>query len=142
MKSGYVEKFSATRQITNNDLTIHIILPFVIFSIIEDRSARPYCCVYLLCGIFSFFCVAFPTWVVPVFLLEYCCLLVRDMKIRHLFLVFFNLGTICRFSWNGTYVSHLRFNNNRRMDTSADDSKFKILPFHVLMLNSALFGAT
>jgi hypothetical protein len=43
----------------------------------------------------------------------------------------FYLGTICRFSWNGTYVSHWRFHNNRHMNTSADVSKFKIVPVHV-----------
>jgi hypothetical protein len=44
---------------------------------------------------------------------------------------FYNLGTIRRFSCNGTEVSHWRFHDNRRMNTSADVSKFKILLFHV-----------
>jgi hypothetical protein len=44
---------------------------------------------------------------------------------------FFYLGTICRFSWNGTSVSHWRFHDNRHMNTSADVSKFKIVPVHV-----------
>jgi hypothetical protein len=30
---------------------------------------------------------------------------------------FFYLGTICRFSWNGTYVSHWKFHDNRHMNT-------------------------
>jgi hypothetical protein len=45
----------------------------------------------------------------------------------HAFLYF---GAICRFSWNGTHVSHLRFHDNRNMNTSADVSKFLILPVH------------
>jgi hypothetical protein len=44
---------------------------------------------------------------------------------------YFYLGTICRFSWNGTYVSHWRFHDNRHMNTSAGVSKFKIVPIHV-----------
>jgi hypothetical protein len=44
---------------------------------------------------------------------------------------FFYLGTICHFSWNGTYVSHWKFHDNRHMNTSADVSKFKIVPVHV-----------
>jgi hypothetical protein len=44
---------------------------------------------------------------------------------------FYYLGTIRRFSWNDTKVSHWRFHDNRIMNTSADVSKFKILPFHV-----------
>jgi hypothetical protein len=44
---------------------------------------------------------------------------------------FYYLRTIRRISWNGTYVSHWRFHDNRRMNTSADVSKFKILLFHV-----------
>jgi hypothetical protein len=43
---------------------------------------------------------------------------------------FFYLGTICRFSWNGGFVSHWRFHDNRNMNTSADVSKFKIVPVH------------
>jgi hypothetical protein len=43
---------------------------------------------------------------------------------------FFYLGTICRFSWNGTNVSHWRFHENRHMNTSADVSKFEIVPVH------------
>jgi hypothetical protein len=39
---------------------------------------------------------------------------------------FFYLGTIRRFSWNGTTVSHWRFHDNRCMNTSADVSKFNI----------------
>jgi hypothetical protein len=50
-------------------LTVHLIND-VIFSILEDRSARQYCCVYMLYGTFSFFYSAFfylggssvPTW--------------------------------------------------------------------------------
>jgi hypothetical protein len=42
---------------------------------------------------------------------------------------FFYLETIRRFSWNGTTVSHWRFHDVRHMKTSADVSKFKILPF-------------
>jgi hypothetical protein len=43
---------------------------------------------------------------------------------------FFYSGTIRRgFAWNGTTVSHWRFHDNRRMNTSADVSKFKITPF-------------
>jgi hypothetical protein len=41
----------------------------------------------------------------------------------------FYLGTVRRFSWNGTTVSHWRFHDNRRMNTSTDVSKFKISPF-------------
>jgi hypothetical protein len=44
---------------------------------------------------------------------------------------FFYLGTIRRFSWNSTTVSHCRFRNNRRMNTSTDVSKFKMSPFFV-----------
>jgi hypothetical protein len=44
---------------------------------------------------------------------------------------FFYLGTIRRFSWNGTTVSHWRFHDNRRMNTFADVFKFKISPFFV-----------
>jgi hypothetical protein len=47
---------------------------------------------------------------------------------------FFYLGTIRRFSWNDTTVSHWRFHDNRRMNTTADVSNFKISPF--LCLNS------
>jgi hypothetical protein len=39
----------------------------VIFSILEDRSARHYRCA---CGISSFNFSAFSSWVVPIFLLE------------------------------------------------------------------------
>jgi hypothetical protein len=42
---------------------------------------------------------------------------------------FFYMGIIRRFSWNGTTVSHWRFRDNRRMNTIADVSKFKIVPF-------------
>jgi hypothetical protein len=35
---------------------------------------------------------------------------------------FFYLGTIRRFSWNDTTVSHWRFHDNRRMNTYADVS--------------------
>jgi hypothetical protein len=35
-------------------LPVHLIND-VIFSILEDRSARHYCCVYMLCGTLSFF---------------------------------------------------------------------------------------
>jgi hypothetical protein len=45
----------------------------------------------------------------------------------------FNFGTIRRFSWNGTTVSHRKFHDNRHMNTSADVSKFKISP--LLWLN-------
>jgi hypothetical protein len=44
---------------------------------------------------------------------------------------FYYLGTIRRFSWNCPEVSHWRFHANRRMNKSADVSKFKILLFHV-----------
>jgi hypothetical protein len=40
-------------------------------------------------------------------------------------------GWYVTFSWNGTTVSHWRFHDNRRMNTSADVSKFKISPFFV-----------
>jgi hypothetical protein len=56
---------------------------------------------------------------------------------------FFHLGTICRFSWNGTCVSHWRFHDNRHMHTSADVSKFKIVPVHVkcwILLKPVLGG--
>jgi hypothetical protein len=46
--------------------------------------------------------------------------------------LFFYLGTICRFSWNGTTVSHWRFHGNRRINTSVDGSKFQISPFSCL----------
>jgi hypothetical protein len=47
-------------------LPVHLIND-VIFSILEDRSTRHYCCA---CGIFSFSFSAFSSWVVPIFLLE------------------------------------------------------------------------
>jgi hypothetical protein len=56
---------------------------------------------------------------------------------------FYYLGTIRRFSRNGTTVSHWRFHDNRRMNTSADVSKFKILQFHVkcwILLKPVLGG--
>jgi hypothetical protein len=40
---------------------------------------------------------------------------------------FFYLGTIHRFLWNGTTVSHWRFHDNRRMNTSADVSSMNRL---------------
>jgi hypothetical protein len=51
-------------------LLVHLIND-VIFSILEDRSARHYCCVYMLCGTLSFFYLAIfnlggssiPTWI-------------------------------------------------------------------------------
>jgi hypothetical protein len=42
---------------------------------------------------------------------------------------FFSLGTIRRFSLNDTAVSHWRFHDDRRINSSADVSKFKISPF-------------
>jgi hypothetical protein len=45
---------------------------------------------------------------------------------------FFYLGTICRFSWNCTYVSHWRFHDNRFMNTSA---MFRNLKLYQFMLN-------
>jgi hypothetical protein len=101
---------------------------------------------------------SFSTWVVPVFLLEYSIITLRiycllfylsfdvmsvicklhnlrsPFKIPfYLFLPivfsFFYLGTIRRFSWNYTTVSHWRFHDNCRMNTSADVSKFKISQF-------------
>jgi hypothetical protein len=44
------------------------------------------------------------------------------------------------FSRNGTEVSHWRFHDNRRMNTSADVSKFKILLFHVWILLKPVLG--
>jgi hypothetical protein len=63
------------------------------------------------------------------------CLLVNGTRI-------FYLGTICRFSWNGTNVSQWRFHDNRHMNSSADVSKFQILPVHVkcLILLKPLLG--
>jgi hypothetical protein len=109
------------------------------------------------------------TWVVPVFLLEYCiitlricCLLLNfsldvlsydvlsviwrlhNFKIPFYLVLpngfsfrahtFFYLGTTRRFSWNDTSVPHWRFHVNRRMNTSADVSLFKISPFLCLFL--------
>jgi hypothetical protein len=54
---------------------------------------------------------------------------------------FYYLGTIRRFSWNDTEVSHWRFHDNRRMNTSADVSKSKILLFHVEFCLSRYKGA-
>jgi hypothetical protein len=51
------------------------------------------------------------------------CFLVKGKRI-------FYLGTICRFSWNGTDMSHWGLHDNRHMNTSADVSKFQILPVH------------
>jgi hypothetical protein len=51
---------------------------------------------------------------------------------------FFYLGTTCRFS-----VSHWRFHDNRHTKTSADVSKFKIVPVHVkcwILLKPVLGG--
>jgi hypothetical protein len=56
---------------------------------------------------------------------------------------FFYLGTIRRFSWNVTTVSHWRFHDNRRMNTSADVSKFITSPFRVkcwILLKPVLGG--
>jgi hypothetical protein len=53
------------------------------------------------------------------------------------------LGTIRRFSWNGTEVSRWRFHDNRHMNTSADVSKFKIVLVHVkcwILLKPVLGG--
>jgi hypothetical protein len=49
----------------------------VIFSILEDRSARQYCCVYILDDILVSCIWPFSIWVVPVFLLEYCIITLR-----------------------------------------------------------------
>jgi hypothetical protein len=56
---------------------------------------------------------------------------------------FFDIGTICHFSWNGTYVSHWRFHDNRHMNISADVSKFQIVQFQVkcwILLKPVLGG--
>jgi hypothetical protein len=50
---------------------------------------------------------------------------------------FFYLGTIRRFSLNGTTVSHWSFYDNRRMNTSADVSKLEVSPFSCLYIESA-----
>jgi hypothetical protein len=49
----------------------------------------------------------------------------------------FTWGPFAAFLLNGTTVSHGRFHDNRRMDTSSDDSHFKISPFSCEILNSA-----
>jgi hypothetical protein len=54
-------------------LPVHLIND-VIFSILEDRSARHYCCA---CGIFSFNFSVFSSWFVPIFLLEYSWITLR-----------------------------------------------------------------
>jgi hypothetical protein len=61
---GYLCRVAAVKSIP-----VHLINA-VIFSILEDRSARHYCCVYILHGILSFLFLAFfslggsniPTW--------------------------------------------------------------------------------
>jgi hypothetical protein len=76
-------------------LPVHLIKD-VIFSILEDRSARHYCNVYVFYVLFLVSSIwPFSTWVVPVFLLEYClitlgicCLLFK--------LSFYVLSVICR----------------------------------------------
>jgi hypothetical protein len=45
---------------------------------------------------------------------------------------FFYFWTICRFSWNGTNVSHWRLHDNRHMNTSA---MFQNSKFYQVMLN-------
>jgi hypothetical protein len=58
---------------------------------------------------------------------------------------FFILGTIHRFSWswNDTTVSHWRFHDNRRMNTSTDflNSKFTICVFECWILLKPVVGA-
>jgi hypothetical protein len=105
----------------------------------------------------------YSTWLVPVFLFEYCIITLNirffNLSFDVLFVIcklhnlrspvkipfylvppivfssrahaLFYLGTIRRISWNSTTVSQWKFHDNRRMNTSADVSKFKILPFHV-----------
>jgi hypothetical protein len=51
---------------------------------------------------------------------------------------------VSRSSWNGTKVSHRRFHDTRRMNKSADVSKFKISPLPWLNVEFCLtrcFGA-
>jgi hypothetical protein len=115
---------------------------------LPTTSALHYCCA---CGNLVLSIRLFSCWVVPVFLtwkllnhLRLCCLpfdvlsvicrlhnLLSPFKIPFYLvppIVFslrayalFYLGTICRFSWNGTFVSHWRFHDNRHMNTSADE---------------------
>jgi hypothetical protein len=57
--------------------------------------------------------------------------------------ILFYFGTIYRFSWDGTYVSHWRFHDNRHINTSADVSKFQIVPVRVkcwILLKPVLEG--
>jgi hypothetical protein len=49
----------------------------VIFTILEDRSAWHYCCVYMLCGTFLFLVFGHFNLGVPVSLLEYCLITLR-----------------------------------------------------------------
>jgi hypothetical protein len=44
---------------------------------------------------------------------------------------FFYLWTICRFSWNGTYMSHWRFHDKQPYDYEHICGCFKIVPVHV-----------
>jgi hypothetical protein len=63
-----------------------------------------------------------------------CCHLCYKITTYNISHALFYLGNIRRFSWNGTTVSHIRFHDNRRMNTSANVSKFHY--FRVKMLNS------
>jgi hypothetical protein len=54
---------------------------------------------------------------------------------------FFYLGTICRFSWNGTCVSHWRFHDNRHVNTSVDVSKLYQFMLNVEFCLSRCSGA-
>jgi hypothetical protein len=107
---------------------------FVIITILENRSARHKCCA---CG----------NLVLSIRLFFLLC----GSSIPHLNTVvfsfraqaFFYLGTICRFLCNSKCVSHWRFHDNCHMSTSADVSKFKIVPVHVkcwILLKPVLGG--
>jgi hypothetical protein len=69
--------------------------------------------------------------------------LVRPIVFSFRAKAFFYSGTIRRFSWNGTTVSHWRFHDNRRMKTSADVLNTKFHHFRVkcwILLKPVLGG--
>jgi hypothetical protein len=101
-----------------------------LFSILDDRSARHCCCVYMLFHLFW----PFSTWSVPVFQLEYCkitlmicCLLFRFIFWR---LVRDMQASLPQIPFQNSIEWHYwRFHDNHRKNTSADVFKFKCLPF-------------
>jgi hypothetical protein len=114
---GYFRSFFSVKFLLGNSIIPHL-------NIVESPLGYLDCFLNLSFDVISVICrlhnLRFPVKI-PFYLVPLVVFLFR----AHTF--FFYLRTICRFSWNGTNVTHWRFHDDRNMNTSADVSKFKVL---------------